>query len=136
MNECSNIIPGNKKWKYINLNLMAQNIRGLIKIHKQEAPIRPIVNWINAPAYKLAKLLTKTLQTHVPLPHCFNVKNTVQLIEDLIEIPYSQNLRLASFDITNMYTNIPTKELIKTIKAACLNNNVEENLAQEIIKLS
>jgi hypothetical protein len=129
MNECSNIIPGNKKWKFINLNPKAQNIRGLIKIHKQEAPVRPVVNWMNAPAYKVAKLLTKTLQTHVTLPHCSNVKNTVQLIEDLTEIPYSQSLRIAAFDITNMYTNIPTNELIKIIKAAFLNNNVEENLA-------
>jgi hypothetical protein len=34
-------------------------MRGLIKIHKHEAPIRPAVNWKNAPAYKLEKLLTK-----------------------------------------------------------------------------
>jgi hypothetical protein len=68
INECSYIIPGNKKWKYVNLNPTAPNIRGLIKIHKQEAPIRPVVNWTNAPAYKVAKLLTKTLQAHIPLP--------------------------------------------------------------------
>ena len=28
------------------------------KIHKDDAPIRPIVNWKNAPAYKLAKMLS------------------------------------------------------------------------------
>jgi hypothetical protein len=64
------------------------------------------------------------------------VKNTVQLIDDLADIPYNQKLRLASFDISNMYTNIPTEELIKTINTACQNNNIEDNLARNIIKLS
>jgi len=136
VNECNDIIPKDNKWKYINLNPATPNIRGLIKIHKYEAPIRPIVNWKTAPAYKLAKLLTKILQTYIPLPYSFNVKNTVQLIDDLTDIPYNQKLRLASFDISNMNKNIPTEELIKIIKTACQNNNKEDNLARNIIKLS
>ena len=87
-------------------------------------------------AYKLAKLLTKELQTHIPLPYKFNIKSTVQLINNLGDIPYNQKLKLASFDIQNMYTNIPTEELITIIKTACQNNNIEENLKQNIIKLS
>jgi hypothetical protein len=47
------------------------------------------------------------------------VKNTVQLIDDLADIPYIKKLRLASFDISNMYTNIPTEELIKIVNTAC-----------------
>jgi hypothetical protein len=121
---------------YSNLNPATPNIRGLIKIRKHEAPIRSIVNWKTAPAFRLAKLLTKILQTYIPLPYSSNVKKTVQLIDDLADIPYNQKLRLASFDISNMYTNIPTEELIKTIKTACQNNNIEENLARNIITLS
>jgi hypothetical protein len=136
INECNDIIPKDKKWKYTNLNPATPNIRGLIKIHKREAPIRPIVNWKTAPAYKLAKLLTKILQTYIPLPYSFNVKNNVQLIDDLADIPYNQKLRLASFNISSMYTNIPTEELIKIINTACQNNNIEDNLTRNIIKLS
>jgi len=136
INECNDIIPKDKKWKYINLNPTMPNIRGLIKIHKYESPIRPIVNWKTVLVYKLAKLLTKVLQTYIPLPYTFNVKNTVQLINDLTDIPYNQKLILASFDISNMYTNIPTEELIKIITKACQNNNIEDNLKQNIIKLS
>jgi len=50
------------------------------------------------------------------------VKNTTHLINDLKEIQYDQNLRLASFDIKNMYTNIPTSELITIIYKACQDN--------------
>jgi hypothetical protein len=66
----------------------------------------------------------------------FNVKNTTQLINDLTDIPYDHNLRLASFDITNMYTNIPTNELLDIINSVYNNNYIERNLKHDILKLS
>ena len=103
-------IPQAEKWRYINLNPTAPTIKGLIKIHKPQHPIRPIVNWKNAPAYKLAKLFSDKLKVVAPLPFTFNVKNTLHLIDDLKEIPISTNVRIASLDITNMYTNIPVTQ--------------------------
>jgi len=51
-------------------------------------------------------MLSKKLSIYIPLPHIFNVKNTVQLMNDLREIPFDQNLKFESFDITNMYYNV------------------------------
>jgi len=34
-------------------------------------------------------------------------------MNDLQEIPFNKNLKLVSFDIKNMYSNIPTKDLIE-----------------------
>ena len=136
INDCQNIIPKEERWKVINLNPTSPSIRGLIKIHKTEAPIRPVVNWKNAPAYKLARTLAKKLQTYTALPYCFNVKNTTSLITDLQGIPYGQNLRLASFDITNMYTNIPRHELPTIINDICKNNYTDPNIIEDIIKLT
>jgi hypothetical protein len=34
-----------------------------------------------------------------------------------------------------MYTNIPTRELLTIIESACINNGVENNLKQDILKL-
>jgi hypothetical protein len=109
---------------------------GLIKIHETESPIRPIVNWKKAPAYKLVKKLVELLQRHTPLLYTFNIKNTTQLINDLTDIPYDHNLRLASFDITNMYTNILTNKLLGIINSVCNNNYTDENLKHDILKLS
>jgi len=50
--------------------------------------------------------------------------------------PYDHNLRLASFDISNMYTNIPTHKLLSITDTACNNNLVEERLKRDIINLS
>jgi predicted transcriptional regulator len=50
MTQCNNIIPKENKWKYINMNPTAPTLRATIKLHKQNTPIRPIINWRNAPA--------------------------------------------------------------------------------------
>jgi len=110
------------KWEYISLSPKSPRIRGLIKTHKKDFLIRPNINWRNAPAYKLAKALVSKLQTYIPLPYAFRVKNTSQLINDLKDIPFNQNLRLLSFDTSNMYTNIPTDDLFTIIYSTCKNN--------------
>jgi hypothetical protein len=44
INECKDIIPKEAKWKYVPLKPTAPKIRGLIKIHKEDFSIRPVVN--------------------------------------------------------------------------------------------
>jgi hypothetical protein len=102
LNECHIVVHKDERWKYINMNPAAPTIRGMIKIYKADPPIRPVINWRNAPAYKLVKKLTKKLQTYIPLPYTFNVKNSVLLIEDFSNIPFNPNLQFVSFDITNI----------------------------------
>jgi len=47
------------------MNLAAPTIRGTIKIHTAESPLRPIINWMNASAYKTAKVLAKKINTYI-----------------------------------------------------------------------
>jgi hypothetical protein len=57
-------------------------------------------------------MLSKKLKLYISI---FNVKNTVHLINNLMEIPYDSNLKFASFDITKMYSNVTTNKLLKII---------------------
>jgi hypothetical protein len=68
VNECQQIIHKSDRWKYVNLNPTALTLRGLVQIHKEGAPVRPIINWKNAPAYKLAKMLARNC-THTSPSH-------------------------------------------------------------------
>jgi len=54
INECRSVIQKGDKWKLMNISPTAPTMRGLIKVHKEDTPIRPVVNWRNAPGYKLA----------------------------------------------------------------------------------
>jgi hypothetical protein len=38
---------------------MAPTLNALVKTHKENAPIRPVINNTRAPSYKLAKYLNK-----------------------------------------------------------------------------
>jgi len=55
---------------HLILNPSSPTLRGLIKIHKVENPIRPIVNWKNAPEYKVSTYLLENWMTsfsyHMP----------------------------------------------------------------------
>ena len=111
-------------------------MRGLVKVHKEDLPIRPIVNYPSAPPYKLAKMFSEKLKTYIPLPYVYNVQNSIQLMRDLSDIPYSPNLKLASLDISNVYTNIPTEELLNIIDIMCDKHNIEDTVKLEIANIS
>jgi hypothetical protein len=76
LKQCNNIIQKDK-WKYVNMNPTAPNLHGTIKLHKPNTPIRPIINWKNAPAYGLAKKLSKLLHNHLKLPNTYNIQNSI-----------------------------------------------------------
>jgi len=107
-------------------------MRGLVKLHKEDTPIRPIINWRNAPGYKLAKMLAGKLTLKIPLPSAYNVTNTVQLTNDVIDIPYDHNIKFASFDINSMYSNIPTTDLMTTLRKLREVNSVVDRTTQDM----
>ena len=56
-------------------------------------------------------------------------------MNDLYEIPWNQDLYMASFDIQNMYMNIPTDQLPQIINILCSYNNVNPQLRLELLQL-
>jgi hypothetical protein len=87
INSSKTLIPLDTRWKYINMNPSAPTIKGLIKLHKHDQPIRPVVNWRNAPAYKLAQLFTKKVNHLAPLSNALNITNSKDLISKLNHTP-------------------------------------------------
>jgi hypothetical protein len=94
------------KWKIKGLNPAPPVMKGLIKLHKEQNPIRPVVIMCSSPSYKLAKFVSKHLSNLLCLPYSFNVKNSFQLINYLLDIKFDPQYSLCSFDISNMYTSI------------------------------
>jgi hypothetical protein len=82
----------------------------------------------------LVRMLTIYLEMLVPLQYIINIKNTIQLMNDLPDIPFDQDLKFFSFDLTNMYSNIPITELIKIIKIMCKQKDLNIEIKKEIMK--
>jgi hypothetical protein len=131
-NKCNIIIPKDKKWKVNSLNPRPPLLQGFIKLHKSDKPIRPVINFQYAPAYKIAQFFTKFLNNMLVLPYMFNIRNSVDLIKDLYHININTDIRICSIDIKNMYLNIPAYELIYIITSIANGNDIHEELIKEI----
>ena len=118
------------------MNPISPKIRGLPKVHKTQCPIRPIVNWIGTPAYKLAKYLNKLLTTYIPLPNAFNVLNTTHLMNDILHIAHKPGIKLPSLDIENMYPNIPTNEITPVIEYISHNYQLDPNTIHDLTTIA
>jgi hypothetical protein len=89
-----------------------------LQLHKRDQPIRLLVKWRNAPAYKLARHFTSKITQFVTLPNTFNIKNNTKLTQELQQTPINPTYTFASLDITKMYSNIPvtqTKHILSNI---------------------
>jgi hypothetical protein len=116
------------------MNLISPTIKGLIGLHKPGQPIRPVVNWRDAPAYNLARSISQKIRQLAPLPNTYNIEYTRDLIDKLKHTPISPNVRFASLDITNLHTNIPVKETRDILSNKLEQNNIEPKTKQELMK--
>ena len=53
-------------------------------------------------------------------------------MNDLSEIPYESHLQFVSFDISNMYMNIPTDQIPNILHQMCEHNNVDPAITTEV----
>ena len=98
---------------------------GLPKVHKKNTPMRPIMSAVSSPVHGLAKLLVPWL---APITiNDYTVNNSLVFAEEL-RISGLNNLYLASFDITSLFTNIPLDETIDLILKA----NTDKRLSKKI----
>jgi hypothetical protein len=96
-----------------------------------------VVNWKNAPGYKLAKMLAGILTSYIPFPYTYNAKNTIHLMNDLMDIPHDHNIRLASLDINSTYSNIPTtRDPMMTLRKLCKENNIANESTRDIMNIT
>jgi hypothetical protein len=73
----------------------------------------------------------------IPLPYTyiFNIKNSIKLMEELLDIPFDEDLKFVLFDIKNRYSNIPIHKLPKIIEVMCKQNGLNTEIRKEIIKI-
>src|SRR5215469_995808 len=85
---------------------------GAPKTHKPSTPFRPVLNAINTPSYKLSKTFVPILS---PLTtNQYTVTNSHTLAHTLQNTTFNHSY-LCSFDIQNLFTNIPISETIDIV---------------------
>lgn len=132
------IMNANDKRKVINSNPKAPNMRALPKIHKPNVPIRPVVNYRGAPAYKLACFLQRYLKDNIDLPNNKSVINSQDVVNRLKHVVVNHEDRFLSLDVVSMYTCVPVKDTLVQIEKLLLQggaNTLEVNETIVLLRL-
>ncbi|BHF73795.1 hypothetical protein SprV_0401687800 [Sparganum proliferum] len=88
---------------------------GLPKVHKDGAPLRPIVSLKGTPTYGLAKWLFRRLK-FLTVESDTTVSSSAQFLEKLKGVSLHPNEVMVSFDVTSLFTSIPQDLAIETIE--------------------
>ena len=99
-------IPENTYRQLHSSDSMPPAIRGSIKHHKENHPLRPIVTCINSALYDTSKLLSQILS---PLQNrsVFSVANSAQFRNEMTDITIDEDETMISFDVVSLFTAIP-----------------------------
>lgn len=129
------IFTAKEKYRLINMNPMPPKLYGLIKVHKEGNPIRPVVSYINSPLRQMAIELNKIFKNLTNFTPSHSIRNSVELTNKLKDITLPENSLLASFDVSNMFSNIPYTDCLEIIKKILDAKNINVIIKNEIITL-
>ena len=83
---------------------------GLPKVHKTNCPARPILSAIGTYNYKRAKFFVPILQPYTVNEYV--VKDSFSFVSEITAFNSDEELVIASFDVSSLFTNIPLEETI------------------------
>lgn len=102
------------KFRWSDKATITAKFYGLPKIHKRNAPLRPITSAINAPGRNLSTLLTNILSPFFE-DDDLHVRNSLSFKQFIDEVVVAPGEVLVSFDVVSMFTNISVELAIHVI---------------------
>ena len=132
----SNMIISKLQKKHLTqIKPLPPTLKAQIKIHKDNEPIRPVINNVFAPSYKIAKFLNKWLTDTLQLSHTYTTHSSTNLAHQLDRFPIIESDRLISFDIKDIYVNIPLEETINITKNLLKDKNINTTTTNQACTL-
>ena len=92
---------------------------GLPKIHKPNTPLRPVISNVGTITRPLAGWLAKSLTNHLGSFSTSHIKNSLDFKEKIQDFARNNDisaLRMVSFDVESLFTNVPTDVVIDFIE--------------------
>ena len=135
LKHCNLIINKKRIRHLIQKKPLPPSLNAQIKINIPNNPIRPVVNYKNATAYKIAKFLVNKLHGLLNLKYQYNVQDSISLASNLTKQKIDENHSMITFDITDLYVNIPITETLAITKHLLSEHNNEHITTQMLILL-
>ena len=80
---------------------------GLAKVHKKDTPMRPVLSMPGSAYYNVANQVAQWLSL---VPECNIYTSTKKISDSLKNIKLKADHELISFDVTQLYTNVPSEK--------------------------
>jgi hypothetical protein len=58
----------------------------------------------------------KIINKNIALPNSYNVRNTLEIAQELTQVKLTKNHRIMTLDIKDLYVNIPVEDIIHSIE--------------------
>lgn len=87
---------------------IAPEFYGNPKVHKADIPLRPIISSVNVPTNSIAKYLAEILSVAYNKDNDYYVRHSFHFAGQINGFNLPRNHVLVSFDVVNLYGNIPT----------------------------
>ena len=88
---------------------------GSAKLHKDGAPLRPIVSTIGSSTYKIAKRPNNVLSPYAQQAISY-VRNTTDFLEKLEDVTIDDDEVMVSFDVKSLFTSVPVDDAYAAIE--------------------
>jgi hypothetical protein len=133
--KCNILIDKHKQKFLISIKPTAPKLNIHIKTHKENEPIRPVINNTQAPTYKIAKYFNQKLNNLLNLPNTYITCNTKDIADDLTTIQINENAKIVTLDIKDLYVNLPIQGILNTTKIWLNKNDNDKITKQQAIQL-
>ena len=98
-----------------DLSATYARIHGLPKLHKEDIPLRPVVDTINSPSYALNKFMNDILKK-ICDESKYNIRNSYEFKDFIAKTQVPTNHILVSFDVVSLYTNTDVTKVLNILK--------------------
>ncbi|KAG8237492.1 hypothetical protein J437_LFUL017037 [Ladona fulva] len=122
-------------YKVLNLNPLPPRLYGLVKLHKPNNPIRPVVSSVSSPTHKLASKLDGILRSVLAFNPTYSVKNSIEVADRLKNIKLFDNSKLVSFDVVNLFPSVPKNDVLGLVKDLLQAKNVTSDFMDECLMI-
>ena len=102
-------------------NTVLPRCYGLYKIHKEGYPMRIIVSSLNSPTIALESYVKTVLTKALPFPNS-HIKDSWQFKNKIENTAIPKDHSMISLDATSLFTNIPTKLVLNSLKKTMVLN--------------
>lgn len=109
-------LSNKEQYSIIPMNGEAPKLYGLLKLHKENHSLRPVVSYCKAPCGKLSKFLSSRFREVVKFNPEHSISSSLDLINKLNKFKSNgKHFKLVSFDVCSMFPSIPPTECLTII---------------------